>query len=349
MLKPSDISDYKSLTKDQQKSLENKMQQDDLSYLSSVAFEQFDVTDADIRKLNSLIDKKTKGVSGSFHTIFISVLCGLLIGISIFFVIFQKSKNHPSVFQLTEEEKTQKTLANTVSQNDTVFPVITTKAVEHYNTISEKTEEPALLVDQPEILPRKDLLPPLSETADDEEIVFQFTANAPVIFIDNLKVTNYRMYYFKQTEPIDLSVNMGVAAQYGSKADIERVAMNNSNTYLAHKVIRKAMRLFKSKNIVNCIEELTILYSYNKNDANAQFYLGMCYYQLGKHAAAQIYFQKNLDNVNNIFHQESEFYQALSLLNLKQTDEALKQLQNIANNKGFYSSRAKEVLQKQLK
>lgn len=349
MLKPSDISNYKSLTKTQQKSLENNTQQDELSYLSSVAFEQFNVNDAEILKLSSLIDTKTKGASGSFHTIFISVLCGLLIGISIFFVIFQKSKNHPSVFQLTEEEKTQKALSNTVSQNDTVFPVITTKAVEHYNTISEKTEEPTLLVDQPEILPRKDVLPPLSEITDDEEIVFQFTANAPIIFIDNLKVTNYRMYYFKQTEAIDLSINMGVAAQYGSKADVERVAMNNSNTYLAHKVIRNAMRLFKSKNIINCIEELTILFNYNKNDANAQFYLGMCYYQLGKYAVAQSYFQKNLDNVNNIFHQESEFYQALSLLNMKQTNEALKELKNIANNKGFYSSRAEEILHKELK
>lgn len=346
MLKPSDISDYKSLTGAQQKSFENKMQQDELSYLSSVSFEQFDITDADIQKLDVLIDNKTKGGSGSFNTIFISVLCGLLIGISIFFVIFQKNKNHPSVSQLIEEEKIYNKLNNAITQIDTVFPVIEKKPIEHYNTISEKTEEPSFLVDQPEILPRKDLIPPLSENTDDEEIVFQFTANAPVIFIDNLKVTNYRMYYFKQTLAIDLSGNMGVAAQYGSKAEIERVAMNNSNTYLAHKVIRKAMRLFKSKNIVNCIEELTILYNYNKNDANAQFYLGMCYYQLGKHQVAERFFQKNLDNVNNIFHQESEFYQALCLLNMKHTAAALKQLQNIVNNKGFYSSRAKETLDK---
>ncbi|MBC7694841.1 MAG: CDC27 family protein [Burkholderiales bacterium] len=346
MLKPSDISDYKSLTGTQQKFLENQMQQDELNYLSSVSFEQFNITDADIRKLDALIDNKTKGGSGSFNTIFISVLCGLLIGISIFFVIFQKSKNHPSVYQLIEEEKFQKTLSNTVTQSDTLFPIIVNKPIEHYNTILEKTAESPSLIEQPEILPRKDLIQPLSENTDDEEIVFQFTANAPVIFIDNMKVTNYRMYYFKQTEAIDLSGNMGLAAQYGSKADIERVAMNNSNTYLAHKVIRKAMRLFKSKNIVNCIEELTILYNYNKNDANAQFYLGMSYYQLGKYQVAERFYQKNLDNVNNIFHQESEFYQALCLLNMKHNDEALKQLQIIVINKGFYSSRAQETLDK---
>ena len=72
----------------------------------------------------------------------------------------------------------------------------------------------------------------------------------------------------------------------------------------------------------------------------------MCYYQLGKYAAAQIYFQKNLDNVNNIFHQESEFYQALSLLNMKQNDEACVQLKRILSNNGFYAARAQETLNK---
>jgi tetratricopeptide (TPR) repeat protein len=186
---------------------------------------------------------------------------------------------------------------------------------------------------------------PVTEDKE-EDIVFAFTPNAPVIFISNLKVTNYRMYYFKQSDAIDLAINTGVAAQYGSKAEIEKPVLNSSNTYLAHKVIAQAMRLFNSKSIVSCIEELTILYNYNKEDANAQFYLGMCYYQLNKYAVAETYFQKNLDNVNNIFHQESEFYQALCLLNLKQTDEAIKQLQNIANNKGFYSDRAIETLSK---
>ena len=343
MLNPKDISNYNILSKAQKQALEKNMQQDDLSYLSSIAFEQFKVSDSEITNLNVLIDKKTSS-SSSFNTIFISLLCGLLIGISVFFVIFQKSKNHPSVYQSIEEEQAANSLNNTIKQTDTVFPVIEPKVIEHYNTIAEKIEETPI-AEMPETLPIKSVDLPAIEDKE-EDIVFAFTPNAPVMFISNLKVTNYRMYYFKQSEAIDLSINTGVSAQYGSKADIERPVMNSSNTYLAHKVIAQAMRLFNSKNIVSCIDELTILYNYNKDDANAQFYLGMCYYQLNKYAAANAYFQKNLDNVNNIFHQESEFYQALCLLNIKQTDEATKQLQTIANNKGFYSERAKETLSK---
>jgi tetratricopeptide (TPR) repeat protein len=347
MHKSNNISKQNNLTKEEQRSSEISMQETDLSYLSSVAFEQFNVSNQEIEKLTSKINKKTTGGSSSFNTIFISVLCGLLIGVSVFFVIFQKNKNHPSVYQSLEEEKAQHKLENKIASTDTIFPKIETKEIEHYNTIANHVEE----INTPEILetlPSKPLDLTLPEK-EEEDIVFQFTANAPVVFIHNLKVTNYRMYYFKNNYAIDLNVNTGVSAQYGSKADIETAYLNKSNSYLAHKIIKQAMRFFSSKNITNCIEELTMLYDFNHDDANAQFYLGMCYYQLGKYAIAKNFFQKNLDNVNNIFHQESEFYQALCLLNLKQTEEAVKQLQYIVNNKGFYSTRAKEVLDKQNK
>ena len=343
MLNPKDISNYNNLTKDQKRSLEKAMQETDLNYLSSVAFEQFSVSNSEIDSLNQLIDKKTKGGSSSFNTIFISVLCGLLIGVSVFFVIFQKNKNHPSVYQSLTEEKAQHKLKNNISSTDTLFPEIERKEIEHYNIIANNVEE----ITTPEVLeplPSKPIEFNLSEMDEEEDLVFQFTANAPVVFIHNMKVTNYRLYYFKNSYAIDL--NSSIPAQYGSQADIETAYLNKSNTYLAHKLIKKAMWFFNVNNINKCLEELTILYDYNHDDANAQFYLGMCYYQLGKYTTSKNFFQKNLDNINNVFHQESEFYQALCLLNLKQTDEGTKQLQNIANNRGFYSVRAKEALDK---
>ena len=58
-------------------------------------------------------------------------------------------------------------------------------------------------------------------------------------------------------------------------------------------------------------------------------------------------FNKNLDNGINIFHQESEFYEAMCLLKTNQIELAKAQLQRIADNNGFYSIRAMEVLSKQ--
>jgi TolA-binding protein len=348
MLNPKDISNLKNLAAEQRLTLEKQMQRNDLSYLSSIAFEQFNVTNSEIDKINLLIDKKLSGNYKSFNTIFISLLCGLLIGISVFFVIFQKSKNHPSVFQFIEEGQATKKLKNTVTISDTIFPIIEPKLIEHFNTIANTSIE-TIVPEMPELMTTKQLNLSMSENEDNEDLVYAFTPNAPVVFISNLKVTNYRMYYFKQSEAINLSINTGLSAQYGSNADVERTTFNKSNAYYAHKIIKQAMRLFNSKNLTNCIEELTLLYNYNKDDANAQFYLGMCYFQLGKYDVAQNYFQKNLDNVNNVFHQESEFYQALCFLNSKQTDKAIEQLKTIINNKGFYCTRAKEVFEKQSK
>lgn len=345
---PKDISNFKNLSKEQQRALEKQMQQDELSYLSSVAFEQFKVSNAELDELNGRIDKKAGKRFTNFNTVFISLLCGLFIGVSIFFVIFQNSKNHPSVFQSFEEETGTKTLNNTVASTDTVFPLNKPQPViEHYNTIAERVEE-TKTVEMPEMLPVKTPALPEPEKME-EDIIFRFIPNAPVVFISNLKVTNYRLYYFKRNEAIDLSVNTGLSAQYENNASVEHTVLKTSNAYQAHRIIQKAMRLFNSKNIANCIEELNLLYNFNNDDANAQFYLGMCYFQTGKYSFAQNYFQKNLDNENNIFHQESEFYQALCLLNLKQGDKAMEQLQRIAANKGFYAARAQEVLTKQQK
>ena len=348
MININDINNQKSLSNAEKQAFEKKMQQDDLSYLASIAFEQTAVNQVDIDKLHRSIDKKSKPAYTQFNTVFISILCGLLIGVSVFFVIFQKNQTHPSVYQqLQEEELDTKNMNKVVNAEDTVFPLISNQQkvnnLEHFfvneNIANvEKTEE------IPETLPTKKGSLDALETEDNQELILQFIPNAPVVFINNMKVANYRLYYFKRNEGVNLSVNTGVSAQYENSSNIERALLNKNSAYFAHKIIQRAMRLFDTKDVVGCIEELKLLYDYNKDDANAQFYLGLCYYQLGKYALAQTYFNKNRDNAINIFHQESEFYEAFCLLKTNQQDLAKAQLQRIMANKGFYSDRAKEAL-----
>ncbi len=350
MININDINKQNSLSNAEKQTFEKKMQQDELSYLSSVAFEQFAVNQIDINKLHHLIDEKSKSSFNQFNTVFISVLCGLLIGVSVFFVIFQKNKIHLSVHQqLMEEPKSINNSNKALNTEDTIFPIISNQEKvnneEHFkineNAVNiEKTEE------IPETLPTKQGSLNALEIEENQELILQFIPNAPVVFINNMKVTNYRLYYFKRNEGVNLAINTGVSAQYENGSNIERAILNKNSTYFAHKIIQRAMRLFDNKDFVGCIEELNLLYDYNKDDANAQFYLGLSYYQLGKYALAESFFNKNLDNVINIFHQESEFYEAMCLLKTNQPELANAQLQRIVDNKGFYSERAKEVLSK---
>lgn len=350
MITPDDIRRQAGLRGEELLHAEKAAQQDELNYLSAAAFEQFDVRHEDLSRLNQLIDKRVGGKGALFQTVLISLFCGLFTGISVFFVIFHKNQTHPSVYQAIMPDEPGKSL-NTVSAIDTVFPQplqpVAPKEEEHYSSVSNQAQELVIPMESPEPMSSKSVNLPETRPDREEDIIFSFSPNAPVIFISNLKVTNYRLYYFKHSQSIDLSVNSGLAAQYESRASVEHVYLNHSESFLAHKIIQRAMKLFNTRQYTNCIEELEMLYEFNKNDANAQFYLGMCYYLTGKYTTAQLFFQKNLDNENNIFHQESDFYQAMCLLQTKQTDKALTQLQAIVNARGFYSERAQEVIVRQ--
>lgn len=350
MINSNDINNRKPLSNTENRAFEKKMQQDELSYLSSVAFEQFSVSQDDIEALKKRIDKKSMPNWNQFNTIFISVLCGLLIGVSIFFVIFNKSKIHPSVYQKFQEEELANHQTNpSINATDTVFPILkqttTQKTVEHFN-LNENTVVEQNDLESLETLPKKTSPTGFAEADDNQELILQFIPNAPVVFISNMKVANYKLYYFKLNEGINLTINTGVSAQYENRLTIENSSLPKNSAYFAHKIIQKAMRLFDNKDYVASTDELTLLYKFNKDDANAQFYLGLCYFQLGKFSIAQSFFNKNADNSINIFHQESAFYEALCFINLNQAELAKTQLQRIVSNKGFYADRARETLLK---
>lgn len=351
MAKPIDKHHHSGFSDSRQQAYEKNTQLDDLHYLSSVSFDAFHVTDEELENLNKRFDSYASASHYKlFQTIFISILCGLLIGISLFFIVFHKNQNHPSVWQILDEESpAAKSLNNPVHENDTVFPLTMGKnePIEHFHTSENQLDETET-IEPPDMLSVISNSLNLVNDSEDNDIVLQFIPNAPVIFIHQMKITNYRGYYFKQSQPIDLDELTGLSAEYESLQNKPNGFQKPIRAYLAYKIIKNAMRLFSAKQYSNCIEDLTLLYNYNKDDANAQFYLGMCYFLTGKYSIAQNYFQQNLDNQNNIFHQESEFYQSLCLLNLNQKDKALNQLKQIVTNKGFYSTRAQETLNKEL-
>ncbi len=333
-------------------------QQDELNYLSGLAFEKFGFVENDIDDITQRIDKKLglrvpQSPSGlnkqiGLNTIFIALLSGLFIGVSVFFVIFNKSKNHASVYQKLESENTQleKALANNIIAADTVFniPQETKRlAQEHFTSKDELInidEAPDLL----ENLEMKSATIPFSNIEIKEEALSNYIPNSPVVFISNLKIANYKGYYFKQNYAIDLSLNTGLSAQFENEKQIQKAQRNRNSNYFAHIILQKAMKCFFQKQFDMSIEELQALNEYNKDDANAQFYLGMSFFEKQQYTKALNYFNTNLNNSINIFHQESEFYKAMCLLKTNQTDEAKKLFFVIIKNNGFYAARAGDLI-----
>ncbi len=327
---------------------EKTFQQDELSYLSSVATETFGISQADLDKMVKRIDRATP-MSGATSAVFTSLLCGLLIGASIFFIFFGKSQNHAPVPQHFDDGHTtaQHSLNNTVDQHDTTFTLSQAEAKpyrqEHFTSTQDMV--PAVpATEMPETIQAKAV--PFGEPMNipEEELTLKFVPNAPVVFIHHLKVTNYRLYYFRNEQKIDLPAPSGVAAQYENGYDMNALTQGHEHVYYAHQQVRDAMLQFSKSHYADCIHLLDDLLTLNPNDVNASFYSGMSYYYLLNDTKAIEHFDRVLDSDNNVFHQEAAFYKAECLLRLKQTTEAATLLRRIEKEKGFYSARATELL-----
>ncbi len=332
-----------------QKTNKKTKQLDDLNYLSAIAFDKYGFDEKDIEVIANKLNTKSK-LQTVLATIFVAIISALFVASTLFFAWNQKGKNHQSIYQNLIQEKKALTLNNLVTNNDTVFPIIASiesKSIgENFHSSTNKKELGEPIDISETLVPINALIEVEKYIEPERELKFRFIANAPIEYIHNLKVTNYRLYYFKNNNEFNLDETSGLLAQYENASQMQKEYVIKPTTYLAHKMIQRAMKLYANNKYQNCIEELSLLYNYNKNDANAQFYLAMCYYQINKFEIAKSFFVKNLEGDNNIFNQESEFYLALCLLNTNKKNEATNLLQVIINNKGFYSDRAKTFLNK---
>jgi len=217
-------------------------------------------------------------------------------------------------------------------------------AKEHFN-ISESGEKLNALPEM-ENMTFKDIYPvdvkspPFTTT----EEMLNYIPNASVIFIHDLKIANYTNYYFKNSENIDIRDN-SLSPQFANKEESGSLSKQlQDRDYYAHEIIKDAMEAFNKKQFTVCIDLLDLLHGYNKNDTNAQFYLGMCFYHLGDYNKALKYFTSASDNNINIFLLEAEFYTALCYKNTNKINEANELFKQIINKNLFYAKRAAEEL-----
>jgi hypothetical protein len=76
------------------------------------------------------------------------------------------------------------------------------------------------------------------------------------------------------------------------------------------------------------------------------FYQGMSYQELGKFDNAIMSYSEVIKVKNNLFVEQAEWYTALCYLQNDNRKKAYKQFQRIAENKGYYSEKASEILEK---
>lgn len=334
-------ANYSMLSESEKAKVQKRFHEDDLSYYSSYAVENGLLKETDINELLLRIDKRS-GNSFFQGPGILVVLSAVFLGLTVFFMVYENSKTHPSQYQVFREPIQNLNNISLMIPED-MEPVDKVKPEYHREHFSiQHSGEQITIKETDENMPVKEITQLEVPVATvNEEPLLNYIPNAPVIFIKDLKVANYKSYYFKNNQSIDV-FNTGVSAQFENKNEIQNNLLNkiNERNVYAHEIIKEAMINFEDKDYGNCIASLELLLNYNKHDVNALFYSGMSFFYLGNYHKAQYYFDETLNNDINVFQQEAEFYKALCLLRNKKPEEAKALLSSIVAKKMFYSKRA---------
>ena len=184
----------------------------------------------------------------------------------------------------------------------------------HHKHIDKDAEEIILMSDEENMLEKGAL-------TDKQRKLIDLFPNAPVIYLYNLKITEYPKLYYQ--------------------TDGNALVLKDTT---APKLISVAMKNFMASKFDVTIKRLKPLLSINNDDPNALFYTGAAYYYQKNYPQALIMLNRIGNLSNNIFKQEAYWYKALCFIDLQKNDEAKTLLQHIADAQGFYASQAKQRL-----
>ncbi|MEZ4806834.1 MAG: hypothetical protein R2815_05095 [Flavobacteriales bacterium] len=171
----------------------------------------------------------------------------------------------------------------------------------------------------------------------------------------NGKRTSVQLFYpydLKLVHPKDLYTNdllvqvddLGVDASHADlAAKTEARPVLRTMAYTAY--MERAMGRFARNDHKACLTDLLFLLEQYPEDVNALFYSGLCCYNLGLYGRARTFLHKASTHSIGVFHEEADWYHALTLERLGERAAARAGFARIAGEQGFYSDRAAAALQ----
>lgn len=182
---------------------------------------------------------------------------------------------------------------------------------------------------------------PIEQTKIKEELARKQTL-ASEIYLEDLKLVDYRNYRSKptvSTKKIHLS---GTPASKEDESSKEEEAPEWETVEIPYmEYIDKSMAIFAKGNMKKALSRFEIILETYPTDINANFYGGLCYFNLGEYTKAIATFEKCLDSEFINFNEEAEWYLAKSYLADGNKDKANNLFKKIRDNGGYYSKQAK--------
>lgn len=164
------------------------------------------------------------------------------------------------------------------------------------------------------------------------------------IYFSDLKLLDYRVYRSKPKIVTKQMILTGTPANIGDEASSEEETLWKDVEIPYIDYLEKTMEFFSKGQNKKALTRFTIILESYPDDLNANFYAGLCYYNL-KDFSSSINSFKNCQNSKySNFSEEAEWYLAKSLLANGEKHEAKKLFEIISNSKSYYSSQAKKIV-----
>ncbi len=163
------------------------------------------------------------------------------------------------------------------------------------------------------------------------------------IYLFDLKVIDYRFYRAKPEITTKHTLLTGTPANFGEILTEESLEWENIEIpYIEY--LSKTMEYFsKGQNKRALTRFLEIINTY-PDDLNANFYAGLCYYNLKEYSSAINHFSKcSVSDFKN-FSEEEDWYRAKCYIANNQDAEAKELLNQIVAGKGYYANQAAKLL-----
>ena len=236
-------------------------------------------------------------------------------------------------------EKTDLTIPDSIESMETapvLEQMIPTKIIQEFKDMNDEE----LAIEKIDIV----YLPlTLINEVEEKEIILEREYGKEIYFHD-LKLLDYRKYRSDSKVRTKQIVLTGTSADKESQLSggVESEWKNIDIAYIDY--INKTAKIFSKGNYKRALARYnTILASYG-NDLNANFYAGLCLFNLKEYDKAISLFNKCMNNEYSNFDEEAQWMTALSYDKNGNTKKANEILINISSQNGYYASQANEIL-----
>jgi tetratricopeptide (TPR) repeat protein len=167
---------------------------------------------------------------------------------------------------------------------------------------------------------------------------------AKEIYLHDLKLVDYTSYRSKPTVKTKQMVLSGTpASMEGEDSETDDPIWKEVDLPYSH-FIDKSIGIFSKGSYKRALTRFeTVIETYH-DDVNANFYAGLCLYNLGEYDQAILAFKNCVFGPFSNFDEESQWMIALSYEKLGQRNQAKKYFKKIVEQGGFYKKQAAEKM-----